>query len=202
MNAAIAEKRGNMKKVTVIVTVVLMIVVMGVVGVFAYLSGRDRDEKDEATLSNVERLLYRDLDSNYPATVKEVVSYYSDIIRCFYAEDTTEEELEQLGMKARELFDSELLENNETQFYLMNLKADVKDFRDSRRFITNVVVASSINVDTFKEDGYEFARISCGYNILEKKVTNQIIIVYLLRRDENRRWKIYGWEDARNVNVR
>ena len=201
MKAAIAEKRGNMKKVTVIVTVVLMIVIVGVVGVFAYLSGRERTEQEEATLSNVERLLYRDLDSNYPATVKEVVSYYSDIIRCFYAEDTTEEELEQLGMKARELFDSELLENNETQFYLMNLKADVKDFRDNRRFITNVVVASSINVDTFQEDGYEFARISCGYNILEKKVTNQIIIVYLLRRDENRRWKIYGWEDARNVNV-
>ena len=190
-----------MKKVTVIATIVLMIVVMGVVGVFAYLSGRDRDEKDEATLSSVERVLYRDLDNNYPATVKEVVKYYSEIVRLFYAEDTTEEEVEKLGMKARELFDSELLENNETEFYLMSLKADVKDFNKSRRFITNVVVASSVNVDTFQEDGYEFARISCGYNITEKGVTNQAIIVYLLRRDENRRWKIYGWEDARNVNV-
>ena len=190
-----------MKKVTVIATIVLMIVVMGVVGVFAYLSGRDRDEKDEATLSSVERVLYRDLDNNYPATVKEVVKYYSEIVRLFYAEDTTEEEVEKLGMKARELFDSELLENNETEFYLMSLKADVKDFNKSRRFITNVVVASSVNVDTFQEDGYEFARISCGYNITEKGVTNQTIIVYLLRKDENRRWKIYGWEDARNVNV-
>lgn len=201
MNAAIAEKRGNMKKVTVIVTVVLMIVIVGVVGLFAYLSGRDRDEKDEATLSSVERVLYRDLDNNYPATVKEVVKYYSEIVRLFYAEDTTEEEVEQLGMKARELFDSELLENNETQFYLMSLKADVKDFNENRRFITNVVVASSVNVDTFQEDGYEFARISCGYNITERGVTKQTIIVYLLRRDENRRWKIYGWEDARNVDV-
>lgn len=201
MNAAIAEKRGNMKKVTVVVTVVLMIVVVGVVGVFAYLSGRDRDEKDEATLSNVEKVLNRDLNIDYPATVKEVVKYYSEIVRLFYAEDTTEEEVEKLGMKARELFDSELLENNETQFYLMSLKADVQDFNESRRFITNVVVASSVNVDTFQEDGYEFARISCGYNITEKGVTNQVIIIYLLRRDENRRWKIYGWEDARNVNV-
>lgn len=190
-----------MKKKTVIVSVVLMIVVVGVVGMFAYLSGRDRDEKDEATLSNVERVLYRDLDKNYPATVKEVVKYYSEIVRLFYAEDTTEEEVEKLGLKARELFDSELLEKNDTQFYLMNLKADVRDFNESRRFITNVAVASSINVDTFQEDGYEFARISCGYNISEKGVTSQAIIVYLLRKDENRRWKIYGWEDARNVNV-
>lgn len=200
MNAAIAEKRGNMKKVTVIVTIVLIIVVVGVVGVFAYLSGRERDQKDEATLSNVERVLYRDLDNDYPATVKEVVKYYSEIVRLFYAEDTTEEEVEKLGLKARELFDSELLENNETQFYLMNLKADVQDFNESRRFITNVAVASSINVDTFQEDGYEFARISCGYNISEKGVTSQVIIVYLLRKDE-KRWKIYGWEDARDVNV-
>ena len=189
-----------MKKTTVIVTIVLMVVVVGVVGVFAYLSGRDRDEKDEATLSNVEKVLNRDLNIDYPATVKEVVKYYSEIVRLFYAEDTTEEEVEKLGMKARELFDSELLENNETQFYLMSLKADVKDFNESRRFITNVAVASSINVDTFQEDGYEFARISCGYNISEKGVTSQVIIVYLLRKDE-KRWKIYGWEDARDVNV-
>ena len=190
-----------MKKTTVIVTIVLIIVVVGVVGVFAFLSGKGRDKIDEGTLSNVERVLYRDLDNDYPATVKEVVKYYSEIVRLFYAEDTTEEEVEKLGLKARELFDSELLEKNDTQFYLMNLKADVRDFNESRRFITNVAVASSINVDTFQEDGYEFARISCGYNISEKGVTSQAIIVYLLRKDENRRWKIYGWEDARNVNV-
>lgn len=190
-----------MKKTTIIVTIVLLIVVSGVVGVYSYYSGKARAEKEEATLSAVQRVLSRDLDNNYPATVKEVIKYYSEIVRYFYASDTSEEELEQLGLKARELYDSELLEINELDKYLLSLKADVSNFRNQERYITGVDVASSVNVDTFVEDGYEFARLSCGYNISDKGVTKQMIIVYLLRRDENRRWKIYGWEDARNVNV-
>ena len=192
-----------MKKKTVVISMVLILVVTGVVGFYAWMSGKARTEKEEASLSKVEKLLNRDLENNYPPTVKEVVKYYSEIVRCFYASSTTDEELEKLGMKAWELFDSELQEANEPESYLINLKAEVDDFREHNRYITGVEVASSVNVDTFQEDGYEFARLNCGYNVSDGSVVqvNPTIIVYLLRRDENRRWKIYGWENAGNVHV-
>ena len=38
------------------------------------------------------------------------------------------------------------------------------------------------------------------YTVLEGGKSNLVDTVYLLRRDENRRWKIYGWDLAENVN--
>lgn len=190
-----------MKKTTIRATVIILIVLVAVVGVYAYLQGRVREESKDAVMTEVQKVLYRDLSTNYPATVKEVVKYYVDIQKCFYSDSTTEEELEQLGMKARELYDADLLAINGEEDYLINLMADVDDFKDKKRTITSVAVASSVNVDTFQEDGYDFARIRCDYSIMEGSTNNLVSIIYLLRRDENRLWKIYGWDNAENVHV-
>ena len=186
-----------MSKTTKIVTIVLLVVVAAVVGVYAFLSGRAQDERQNATMTDVERVLNRDLSADYPATPKEVIKYYVEIEKCFYGGDTTDEELEALGLKARELYDAELLEINELPDYLINLKADVERFKRQGRKIVSVAVASAVNVDTFQEDGYDFARLNCGYHILDEGVTKQVGKVYLLRRDENRLWKIYGWENVK-----
>ncbi len=193
--------RGNMKKTTVKVTIILLLLIVGVVGVYAFLVGKSKADATDAALTAVQKVLYRDLSRNYPATPKEVIKYYTEIEKCFYDPKTTDEELTELGLKARELYDSELLEANDLEYYQIRLKADVQDFQEKKRTITNVAVAPAVNVDMFREDGYEFARISCDYNVMEGSSSNAVSIVYLLRRDENRLWKIYGWENAENVHV-
>lgn len=190
-----------MKKTTTIVTVVLLVVIAGVVGVFAIMAGRTKDEREQAAPTAVEKILSRDLSKDYPPTVKEVIKYYAEIQKYFYAEGTTDEELEALGMKARELYDSELLEKNGMEGYLVKLKADVQSFNDSKRTFTGSSVAGSVNADFFQEDGYEFARLNCTYYIVEAGVTKSVDIIYLLRRDEKKKWKIYGWDNAENVHV-
>ncbi len=190
-----------MKKSTTRIAIVIMLVVVGVVGYYAYLSGRNVDAKDDATMTAVQLVLNRDLENDYPATVKEVVKYYVEIQKCFYNGECTDEEVEQLGMQARELYDEELLSINEIGSYLIRLQADITEFREKKRTMTSAAVASSANVDFFTEDGFEFARIHCGYNIMEGGVSNSVKMVYLLRRDEDRKWKIYGWDLAENVNL-
>lgn len=190
-----------MKKSTMRVTIVLILLIVGLVGFYAFLTGRARTQAQEAVMTPVQEALSRDLTKNYPATVKEVVKYYTEIEKCFYNEDCTEEELEQLGMKARELYDDDLLAINDVDIYLLQLKADVKKFKDAKRRIGNISVAASTNVDFFSKDGFDFARIYCGYTV--KESTGQSVSegrVYLLRRDEERHWKIYGWESADKVN--
>ena len=190
-----------MKKSTVRVTIVLILLIVGLVGFYAFLTGRARTQAQEPVMTPVQEALSRDLTKNYPATVKEVVKYYTEIEKCFYNEDCTEEELEQLGMKARELYDDDLLAINDVDIYLLQLKADVKKFKDAKRRIGNISVAASTNVDFFSQDGFDFARIYCGYTV--KESTGQSVSegrVYLLRRDEERHWKIYGWESADKVN--
>lgn len=189
-----------MKKSTTRMTVILICVVVGVVAYYAYLSGQSKESRREASMSAAETVLSRNLEMDYPSTPKEVIKYYNEILKCFYNEECTEEEIEDLGNKARELYDEELLENNELAAYHIRLKEDINTYRELKRKITSASVAASTNVDRFEEDDYSFARIHCGYNIMEGGISNAVNQVYLLRRDENKRWKIYGWDLAGNVN--
>ena len=189
-----------MKKITIKTTLIFLVLIIGVVAYFAYLSTKSRDRDQEADMRAVQVVLSRDLENNYPPTVKEVMKYYTDIQKCLYAEECADEEIEQLGMKARALYDDELLAANDVTVHLLQLKSEITSFQEDSKKITAVSVASSANVDTFTEDGYEFARIHCMYTILADGQSSLVDMVYLLRRGEDRRWKIYGWDLAQNVN--
>ncbi len=191
-----------MKKSTMRVTVILIVVIAGLVGLYAILMNRARTEAAQAAMTPVQSVLNKDLEKNYPATVKEVIKYYAEIEKCFYNEDCTDSEIEALGVQARKLYDSELLANNEMAGYMTKLKEDIKDFKEAKRRLISVSVAASTNVDYFSDDGYDFARIYCGYTVKESDGrTASEGRVYLLRRDEDRHWKIYGWDAADNVHV-
>lgn len=189
-----------MKKSTVWVTIILILIVVGLVGTYAFLVSVMKDEAADAVMTPVQAALNRDLSKDYPSTVKEVVKYYTEIEKCLFNEECTEEELEQLGMQVRGLYDEELLSNNEAGSYLVRLKDEIKTFQGKGRRYAAISVAGSTSVDTFSQDGYEFARIHCGYTVTEKGQNYTEGRVYLLRRDEQRRWKIYGWDAAQNVN--
>ena len=189
-----------MKKITTKTALIFLVLIIGVVAYFAYLSTKSRDRDQEADMRAVQLVLSRDLENNYPPTVKEVMKYYTDIQKCLYAEECADEEIEQLGMKARALYDDELLAANDVTVHLLQLKSEITSFQEDSKKITAVSVASSANVDTFTEDGYEFARIHCMYTILADGQSSLVDMVYLLRRGEDRRWKIYGWDLAQNVN--
>ncbi len=190
----------GMKNKTTKLTVIAIFLVILIVGYYAYLSNRTREQKEDATMTVVQNTLCRRLDIDYPPTPKEVIKYYNEILKCFYNEECTEEEIEALGNKARELYDEDLLAINDTEVYFINLKADIEDYKKNQRRITSAAVAASTNVDFYEKDGFEFARIMCGYNIMENSVNKPSGQVYLLRRDEEKHWKIYGWEPVEEYN--
>ena len=189
-----------MKKTTTKVTLLFILIIVTIVGFYAYLSGQRRIEAEEAVMTETQIVLSRDLTNDYPATVKEVVKYYTQIQNCYYGGECTDEEIEQLGKKAWELFDLELQQNNPLDTYLVSLKADILSFQTAGRTMTSAAVAASTNVDFFVDDGFDFARIHCGYSIMEKNESKAAKMVYLLRRDADRKWRIYGWDYAENVN--
>ena len=104
-------------------------------------------------MSEIDTALSRNLENNYPSTPKEVVKYYNDLMKCFYNEDCTEEELQNWG-KSLQLFDEELRENNEEESYLIRLQGEVQNYKNNKRKITSVSLASSTNVDYYTADGY------------------------------------------------
>lgn len=189
-----------MRKSTTIGTVSFLVVIIAIVGVYTLMSQKSRYASADTKMTPIQSALSRDLQSDYPPTVKEVIKYFTELQKCFYNEEWTDEELEQLGRKAWELFDPELQAINQLENYIPRLRQEIKDFHSKERQITSVSVAASTNVDNFEEDGYSFARIHCKYVIREDGAPQMSETVYLLRRDENRHWRIYGWNQAENVN--
>ena len=91
-------KKGEkqMGKVKVGIIIVILIAMVG--GYYFYLSNfRDTDE--ETVVTEVQDVLLKNLDTDYPPTPRELLKYYSDITKCLYNEKYTEEQLEQMADK-------------------------------------------------------------------------------------------------------
>lgn len=187
-------------KFTTQTAIIVMVLIVAVVGYYCYLVNRSNRSAQENTPTTVENVLLRDLENNYPPTPKEVIRYYNDIVKCFYNEGCSQEDLQELARKARGLYDQELLDHNEWDTYIFNLEAEIQDFKNNNRKISNISLAASTDVDEFTQDGFRFAKIRCGYNILQGRKSSSTVQVYLLRRDGDGHWKIYGWDLAENLD--
>lgn len=180
---------------------VIAILVATMAAYYCYLVNRDRAGEEEKTLTTVQKVLARDLEKDYPPSPREVIRYYNEVMKCFYNEDCSAEEIEALAHQARLLYDDELVENNPWDTYIAGLTLEILQYKEQNRRIASASVASSVDVEEFKDDGFDFARIRCGYSITTGKTTESTVEVYLLRKDEKKHWKIYGWDLADNVYV-
>lgn len=164
------------------------------------INARIENSKPEGyvEMTKVQEVLSRNLETNYPQTPKEVIKYYSEIMKCFYNEKCTEEETYELAVKTLQLYDHELAEINEEDMYLERLKSEIKSFKEKEFKISSYSMSSSTDVYDFKEDGYDFARLYCTYNVRTGTVMQSIEEIYLLRKDLEGHWKIYGWDLAEN----
>lgn len=182
--------------------VVLAILVILVITYYHYLSNRKtpeiKKEQELAVMTPVQEVLSRDLETNYPATPREVVRYFSEITQCFYNEEYSEEELYDLALKIREIYDDELVANQTEAEYLQSLKDEIAQFKKLNRTISSFTLSSTIDVETYQNDGYEWARLYCIYSVKEQILVNSNI-QFLLRKDENGHYKIYGWQLVKKV---
>ncbi len=162
------------------------------------LKAQKSKPEDYVQLTKVQEVLSRNLETNYPQTPKEVIKYYSEITKCFYNEEYTEEELYDLAMKAMELYDHDLAANKTEEQYLQDLKSEIEAFKATGNSISSYSTSSSTDVYEFTEDGYKFARLYCTYNVRMGTVIQPIEEIFLLRMDLEGHWKIYGWDVADN----
>ncbi len=183
-------------------TIILIVLVCLVIGYYFYLSnGRkpETTEKEDVELMTMtQSALTRNLESNYPPSPREVVKYFSEITQCYYNEEHDEEELKALGMKMREIYDDELIANQTEEEYLDLLKKDVDEYKSNNRTIASYSPSSSVDVETFSQDGYECARLYCIYDIQQDSFLYKTTLCFILRKDENSHYKIYGWEKVDN----
>lgn len=188
------KKFGSVKGVIILI---IMIVLVG--GYYYYLSNRNVPESEEIVpqsekLTMSQTALARNLETNYPPTPREVVKYFSEITQCFYNEEHTEEELDALGLKIRELYDEELIANQSQENYLASLRYDIEEYKQKSRTISSYAPSSSVDVETFSQNGFDWARLYCIYGIKQGELLYNSNTVFVLRKDSEGHYKIYGWK--------
>lgn len=183
------------RKVLVTIIVILMAAVV-VIGAYVMINRKNAQKsnaEEEVTISKVQEVLYHNLEKNYPPTPKEVLKFYSELTICFYNPDIVEEDMEKLALKARELYDDELLASQPEGEYVENVKNDILSFQSQNLVISGYSVSPAIDVEYFSQDGYEWARLYATYRLRQGTEYIYSNEVFLLRKDENKHWKIYGW---------
>ena len=182
---------------------VIVILALGVLAYFYVINNRmKRIEEDVDKITPVQELLVRDLDASYPNTPKEVVKLYSEITRCFYGEEFTEEELVKLAQMSRKLFDDELVANQDEDSYLRALKGEIATYKKANRVISSYSVSSSADVQYYNYLNAEWAQLIAMYSIRSGGKIEPSKERYLLRKDSEGHWKIYGFklEQLENTN--
>ncbi len=180
-----------MKKIirTVIIAVICVSIILGY---YFYLSVRSKksalDGEDQR--SNIEKVLDTNLDLNYPSTPREVVKLFNEVLYCYYNEAPGEDDVYNLAMLQYELLDKDLQDNNPEMTYIQSVRNDVKDFNDRESTIQSATVCGTNEVLYKTVEGRECAYVSCKYFIKTGKEFEYSTQMYVLRRDDDNRWKI------------
>lgn len=190
------EKKAKQKQEKGIkVFIIGIILICIVVGYYYHLSNR-RDNasgEEEQEITAVQEMLLYNFEKNYPPTPKEVVKLFAEFTQCFYNETYTEEELLQLAEHIKNLYDDELIANKTENQYIEDLKWDINNFKEQEIVISSYSVSASTDVDYFSRDGDDYAKLYCTFTLrkgTQLEVSNEI---FVLRKDSNGHWKIYGW---------
>ena len=178
-----------MKKSHIIVIVIVCISLL--VGGYVFWMNRNGDASSEnVELTKVQQLITKDLEKNYPATPREVVKFYNEIISCFYNEEHTDAELEALVEQTLLLMDEELVANNPKDDYFKQVKEEILEFAAAERTIMRYNLPSSNEIELRTVDGRECAYVEMSYLLKEKNSLDKTFQTYVVRKDEDGNWKI------------
>lgn len=187
------------KNKSTIVTILVMLVVAGaIVGGYFFVSAKRNADNYEGKKekTEVDILLGKDLDSSYPLTAREVVKFYSRILKCYYNEALTEKQLGGLLDQMRKLFDDELLAENPRETQLAELQEEIKDFASRDCTVTSYQVGQAGNVVTWSNEGRDYSRVVASYTEKEDRQFLKVYEEFILRKDESGKWKILGWQQT------
>lgn len=180
------------KKISI--ALVIIIFVVGIGGYYYYLNN-SAPKEEKVQVSAVSNVLLKNMDKNYPPTPKEVIKYYSEIMKVLYNESYTEEDLEKLADRMLLLYDEDLAANNPRDSYIIALKGDVAEYARNGYKIVNANISSSTDVEFGKVEGREVAKLYCYYSIQAGAEYKTSAVIYELRKEKSSgHWKILGFK--------
>lgn len=161
---------------------------------FYFFSQENKDVEED--LTEIEKVIVKDLDQNYPKTPREVVKFYNKIVKCYYGDEPTEEQLNDLVDQMMCLMDEDLILVNPRDTYYASVLSDIKQYKEENKSLVSTDVCDSNDVTyvTDEKDGStekdELAYVKASYFLNEDGQFGYSYSQFVLRQDEDGRWKI------------
>lgn len=181
----------NMKNVRVIViAVVCVLVICG--GFFLFSQNQNSGNPDE--LTEVEKVLVKDLEKDFPPTPREVVKFYNRIVQCYHTDNLKKDDLGKLVDQMMKLWDKDMLAKNSRETYLASVKADLELYKKTKKSIVSMTVCDSKDVveKTDDRNGDKLAFVKTTYFVNTDGTFTNSHMVIGLRQDDKGNWKIIG----------
>lgn len=180
--------------------VFIIIAILAVLAIcyFYYLSSKnnEKDSGDKTRTDEIAKIINKDLEVSYPSSPIDVVILYSRIMKCYYGQGYTDEELVELTYKVRTLMDEELVRGNPYDEYYFNLLEEIEEYNKQNKVITSYVIEQNNHVEYSTVEDKEYAVLSCTYYLKSDEGHFKTPEEYVLRKDEQGRWKILYWKLA------
>lgn len=190
---------GKIKKR--IMNIIGIILIITIVALLFYMEWDkrtgDKKETSQQNISDIEALLSRDLEQDYPKTPRDVLDYSSLITKALYS-GAKDDEVTALANQIRELYDEEFLEMNPEEQYQKTLYTEIAAWNQEKRTITNHLFVNEDQEIVENIEGRDYATLYVSYTIQQKGKTTEVR-KYLLRMNKEGRWKILGWEAVSGI---
>lgn len=176
------------------------IIIIGIACICLICAGFFFFSKENATtekeLTEVEKIIVRDLKDNYPKTPREVVKFYNKIISSYYGGELKDGELEKLADQMLLLLDEDLLVVNPRDEYINSVENDIEKYKTEKKKVVSTDVCDSNEV-TYVNDEKEgssevdkLAYVNTSYFINTNGEFAYSYQQFVLRQDDDGRWKI------------
>lgn len=161
---------------------------------FFFFSQENKEQ--EKNLTEIEKVIVKDLKKNYPKTPREVVKFYNRIVKCYYGDTPTEKQLEDLVDQMLCIMDDDLLLANPRDSYYSSVVNDIAQYKTENKQLVSTDVCDSNDVKyvTDTKDGEnkkdELAYVDASYFMNDDGKFVYTYQQFVLRQDVDGRWKI------------
>lgn len=154
------------------------------------------NKEQEKNLTEIEKVIVKDLKNNYPKTPREVVKFYNRIVKCYYGDTPTDEQLNDLVDQMLCIMDEDLLLVNSRDVYYNSVVSDIAQYKKDKKQLVSTDVCDSNDVKyvTDTKDGEnqkdELAYVNATYFVNTDGNFAYTYQQFVLRQDADGRWKI------------
>ena len=191
---------NNSVKSAILKSIVLLALgAVVIVGLYFMFVGTKKDPGEEQyNLTAVDEITTTNLEKNYPANPRKVVDLYANIMKVLYKEEYTDGQQDKMLEVLQGIMDDELLAGQSD--FKKSIKNEVAERKKGDYSISNYIVQNS-EPEVLNVSGKKMCNVGCTFRLLKKGSGGfPNYYQFILRQDEEGRWKILGWQVKQNDN--